>query len=169
MNQQYPVKRQVTITDKELDSEQAKFEFIKIVGERQYRNLMKQFGEQRLTKEKLAGFTKSEISNMSQQEHEKHRDAILKDMADRVPYDKPVYGTFDVSDYQLDSYQAKDSFYKMFGFKRLMSALGLDGLEHFTDESFSKALGRDFTPYTQGDEIGKHDKKKSAPNIVESE
>ena len=144
----HPIKRKIRISDRELATREQKIEFIKLVGEQQYERLVHQFAIQRVPPERPGGYSPDDIGKMSPAQYEAARPAIQADLAKTVSKDKPVFGTFEIADYQLNTAGAKGAFVDLFGYERFTEALGIEDYAELSDQAYHKALKREYKPYT---------------------
>ena len=140
-------KHTVRISDKELLEPQARAVLIKLVGTNEYKRVLKQFAEQRLGPERIGGYTKDQLKNLSQAEYEANRDRIQADQNRRADPKKPVYADLTISENNLATIQQKELAEKFLGYQRFMQALGLNGLEELSDKAYHQILNREYTPY----------------------
>ena len=170
-NNPYPIKRSIRISDKELATPQQITQFVALVGEKQFERVFHQFAEQRVPPEKPGGFTPEQIGQMSPKMYEDNRPAIQADLNAVAGPDEEVHAEFEISDLQLSTAGAKLSFEKLFGYDRMMEALGLEDKKTLTTSAYRKALGRDPKPYNHRAKPGGSNAKggldKPNPNVAQ--
>ena len=170
-NNPYPIKRSIRTSDKELATPAQRVQFIALVGEKQYEKVFLQFAKKRLPPEKPGGFTPEQIQQMSPKMYEDVREKIHQDLNAVAGPDQEVFGTFEISDLQLNTAGAKLSFEKLFGYDRMMAALGLEDSKELTTEAYKKVLKRDGKVYGHrakpGGSNAKGDLDKPNPNVAE--
>ena len=167
----YPIKRSIRISDKELATPQQVTQFIALVGEKQFEKVFLQFAKKRLPPEKPGGFSPEQIGQMSPKMYEDVREKIQADLNAVAGPDEEVHAEFEISDLQLSTPGAKLSFEKLFGYDRMMQALGLEDKKTLSIEAYRKVLKRDPKTYGHRAKPGGSNAKggldKPNPNVAE--
>jgi hypothetical protein len=138
-----------------LQTPEQKADFIKLFGKNQYIKTLKQFAQQRLGPELIAGMTQDQIDNLSQKEYEERMDQIHADLGKVADPKKPVFAEVDVFEERLRGMQAQDLMLKRFGFERYMQSMGLSGLSELDSQAYHQVLDRPFKPYKTGSGSGR--------------
>ena len=164
-------KHTVQISDKELKEPQARAVLIKLVGTNEYKRVLKQFAEQRLGPERIGGFTKDQLKNLSQAEYEASRDRIQADQNRRADPKKPVYADLTITENNLATIQQKELAESLLGYSRYMQAQGLSGLEELSDKAYHQITNREYSPYQTrvggGSSNSRGDLTKPNPNAID--
>ena len=170
-NNPYPIKRRIRISDAELKTPEQITQFVALIGQKEFEKVFLQFAKQRLPPEKPGGFTPEQIGQMSPKMYEDNRPAIQADLNNVLGPDEEAHAEFEISDLQLSTAGAKLSFEKLFGYARMMEALGLSDKKELSTSAYRKALGRDPKPYNHRAKPGGSNAKggldKPNPNVAQ--